>query len=94
MVDIQDPFMPALMALHPERPHAVVTHIFQRHRLDWIIEARDRHHHRPSRARTIAGLSGFLTLIIKGSVGHSHGTAQHLTGQDIGPLFVKSLIPL
>jgi len=59
-VDIHDHLVPALVALDRERPHAILAHVLQRHWLDWIVEART---HRPSRARCIAGLSGFLTLI-------------------------------
>jgi hypothetical protein len=37
-IDVHDPLVPALMALDRERPHAVVPHVREVHRLDRIIE--------------------------------------------------------
>jgi hypothetical protein len=34
MIDIHDHLVPALVALDRERPHRVLAHILQRHRLD------------------------------------------------------------
>jgi hypothetical protein len=39
MVDVQNDPVPALIALDIERPQAVVTHVFQRHRLDCFMRA-------------------------------------------------------
>ena len=64
VINVHDPLVPALVALDVERAHAVRPHVREVHRLDRIVEAGAGHHHHTAfRARIMAGLSGFLTLI-------------------------------
>src|SRR6516162_7247330 len=50
MVDVHDHCVPALIALDPRGPHAVLTHVLEVHRLDRVIETRTGHS-RDSRSR-------------------------------------------
>jgi hypothetical protein len=53
MVDIHDRCVPALIALNPQGPHAVLTHVLEVHRLDRVIETRVGH-----RTMTITATGG------------------------------------
>ena len=50
MVDVHDRCVPALIALNPQGPHAILTHVLEVHRLDRVIETRTGHN-RASRSR-------------------------------------------
>jgi hypothetical protein len=56
--------MPASVAHYIERADPVLPHVGEVHRLDLVLEPRGAplRHHSASRARIIAGLSGFFTL--------------------------------
>jgi hypothetical protein len=43
VVDVHDHFVPALVTLDRERPHAIGAHVAEVHRLDRIVETPGRH---------------------------------------------------
>jgi hypothetical protein len=64
VVDVQDYAVKALEALDVERTNAVLPHVREVHRLDLVLEPLGHGlHHSASRARIMAGLFGFFTLI-------------------------------
>jgi hypothetical protein len=54
VVDVENHAMATLVALDVERPHTVVAHVLQRHRLDGVVETASGHN---AKAPHVAGLS-------------------------------------